>query len=424
MSFDHKIPWLQTYLEGRLPHYLDILGQMVTINSFTTNVNGVNELGKLTAEIFAPYGFRAEFVSSARGYGNHLFLHRQAQPLKPGFRKTTLALISHLDTVYSPEEQERNQFYWRIEGERAYGPGCVDIKGGTVMILMILDALQKGFTEDFEQTEWIVALNASEEVLSEDFGRLCLQRFPESTQACLVFEAGNIQDRTFKLVVARKGRAYFHVNVEGRSAHSGNHHQGGANAIVQLAYTIQRLASLTDYERQLTVNVGVVRGGTVVNRVPHFAQAEAELRAFSPSVFDEAVLRVLALEKERQVVSQDGFECRVNIHLIERTDPWPENEATQRLFRLWRDVGARLNMIVSDEKRGGLSDGNHFWSHFPTLDGLGPSGNNAHCSERDLTSGKDQEYVMIPSFVPKALLNTLAISKLIREAKKYEASSP
>jgi glutamate carboxypeptidase len=409
---------IQNFLEDRLFEYLDILQQMVAINSFTANAQGVNELGKLTAEVFARRGFQAEFVPSKQpGYGQHLFLYRKPASNSPEQPAPTLALISHLDTVYAPEEQEKHDFYWRIEGRRAYGPGCVDIKGGTVMILMVFDALREAFPDVFDKTHWIVALNASEEALAEDFSQCCLDRFPAHTLACLVFEAGNIQDDTFKLVTARKGRAYFRVDVEGRSAHSGNNHQNGANAIVQIAHTIQRLAALTDYERQLTLNIGVVQGGTVVNRVPHFAHAEAELRAFSPPIFDEAIEKVLALQEESQVFSRDGFACKVKIHLLERTSPWPQNEATQRLFKLWQKTAAQLGMKVVAERRGGLSDGNFFWQHFPTLDGLGPAGNNAHCSERDPNAGKDQEYVSIPSFVPKALLNTLAIQELIEQAQ-------
>jgi hypothetical protein len=82
-----------------------------------------------------------------------------------------------------------------------------------------------------------------------------------------------------------------------------------------------------------------------------------------------------------------------------------------------KKTALQLDMKVAAEKRGGLSDGNFFWQHFPTLDGLGPAGNNAHCSERDAKSGKDQEYVSIPSFVPKALLNTLAIHELIKQTQ-------
>lgn len=406
---------LELFLRDRLPDYLDILRRMVEINSFTFNAQGVNELGRLTAEIFAERGFQAEFVRSKRSdFGQHLFLYQKPTSSSMEQSQPTLALISHLDTVYSPEEQENNHFRWRIEGRRAYGPGCVDIKGGTVMILMVLDALREAFAAEFEQVNWIVALDASEEALSQDFSQACLERFPVQTRACLVFEAGNIQEETFKLVVARKGRAYFQVEVEGRSAHSGNNHQNGANAIVQLAHTIQQLAALTDYQRQLTLNVGVVRGGTVVNRVPHFAQAEAELRAFSPPVFEQAIQMVLALQEDARVISQDGFACKVKISLLEKTSPWPENEATQKLFAMWQKTASQLNMKVAPETRGGLSDGNFFWQHFPTLDGLGPAGNNAHCSERDPKSGKDQEYVSIPSFVPKALLNTFAIHELIK----------
>jgi glutamate carboxypeptidase len=73
-----------------------------------------------------------------------------------------------------------------------------------------------------------------------------------------------------------------------------------------------------------------------------------------------------------------------------------------------------LGIRITPEKRGGLSDGNWLWQHFPTFDGLGPVGSNAHCSERSVDGSKDQEYVSIPSFVPKASLNTLAILKLLQ----------
>src|SRR5437899_5382573 len=119
---------LKDSLESRMPEALEMLRKMVGMNSFTANREGVNRLGKFTAECFEPLGFTAEFVPSANPeYGEHLVLSRRGRSTK------NLAMISHLDTVFPPEEEARNDFRWRREGDRIYGPGIVDIKGGTVM---------------------------------------------------------------------------------------------------------------------------------------------------------------------------------------------------------------------------------------------------------------------------------------------------
>ena len=123
---------MRSYLEEQLPSYLEMLEKMVNINSFTANPEGVNELGKLTADLFANLGFEAEFVPSVNEkYGQHLVLTRN------GRSNQALGFVSHLDTVFPAEEEKRNNFHWRLDGERIYGPGTVDIKGGTVMMYMV-----------------------------------------------------------------------------------------------------------------------------------------------------------------------------------------------------------------------------------------------------------------------------------------------
>jgi glutamate carboxypeptidase len=428
----HKI---QDYFQENLPSYLDLLRQMVQINSFTSNAQGVKRLAELTAEIFANLGFQAEFVPSENpNYAKHLFLTRpasnnrnrfspqsQGEDLNTKLNSPTLALISHLDTVFPPEEESLNDFSWRPEGDRIYGPGTVDIKGGTVMIYMVLDAQKTFAPQAFDSIAWLIGLDASEEVLSDDFGGLCLQRLPENTLACLVFEGGtlpgnSIPKEAFPLVIARKGRATFRVRAFGKSAHAGNAHPQGANAILQIANTIQQIAAFTDYEKQITFNVGTVQGGSVVNRVPHGAEAEVEMRAFSPDIFRTGYDRMIALDGSSQVSSSDGYPCHVTVQTLHQTEPWPPNPATQSLYDIWSKAAALINHHVIPEARGGLSDGNLLWNHFPTLDGLGPAGANAHCSERAPDGSKDQEYVQVPSFVPKAMINTLAIMSLINHS--------
>ncbi len=402
---------IDTYLQANLSDYLDIHRQMVSVNSFTSNADGVNALGDLTGSLFAKYGLRAERVNSTNpSYGSHLFLSRAA----PSESAPAIALISHLDTVFPPAEEIANDFNWRLEGDRIYGPGTVDIKGGTVMIYMLLDVISRFFPNIFEQVSWHVGLNATEEVLSEEFSQACLKQFPPTTRACLVFEGGAPSTNSYPLVTARKGRATFRVIAEGRSAHAGNYHHLGANAIMQIAQTIQKIEALTDYQRQITFNVGKVSGGVVVNRVPHYAEAEVEMRAFSSEVYDRGVASMLALNGSSDVSSSNnGYHCRVSVEVVERTAPWPSNPATQALYQVWQRASDRLGMRIGVEERGGLSDANLLWSHFPTIDGLGPAGANAHCSERSADGSKDQEYVMVSSFIPKTLLNLTSIIDLV-----------
>jgi len=120
-----QIAHVKNFLDTQLPEALEILRQMVGINSYTTNQESVNKLARFTAECFAPLGFTAEFVPAVNlNFGGHLVLTRRGRSAK------SVAMVSHLDTVFPPEEEIRNNFRWQPEGDRIYGPGTQDIKGG------------------------------------------------------------------------------------------------------------------------------------------------------------------------------------------------------------------------------------------------------------------------------------------------------
>jgi glutamate carboxypeptidase len=403
---------LVRFLEAQLPAALELLRQMVGINSFTGNREGVNRLGQFTAECFAPLGFVAERVPSANpAWGDHLALSR------PGRSARSVAMVSHLDTVFPPEEEARNDFHWQVEGNRIYGPGTHDIKGGTVMMWLVLQALRRLAPTVFDEFAWRLFWNSSEEALSADFGEVCRRRLDGGTLAALVFEAEGRRGGDCLMVVARKGRATWRLTVTGRGAHAGAKHQHGANAILQLAYTVAQIAALTDYSRALTFNVGAVSGGAGLNRVPHEAVAEGEFRAFSPAVYAQAKAALLALAGPGQVRSlADGHACQARVDILSESRPWPRNPATDRLLATWQEAGAELGLAVGAEERGGLSDGNLLWDAVPTLDGLGPWGDHDHCSERSPDGSKLPEYVEMTGFVPKAALNVMAICKLLERS--------
>lgn len=400
---------LTAYLKAELPGALDLLRQMVGINSFTLNPAGVNQLGKFTAECFAPLGFTAEYVDSTNPlFGKHLVLTRQGHGVK------NIALISHLDTVFPPEEEARNNFHWSVEGDRIFGPGTHDIKGGTVMMWLVLKGLQAHAPGIFESITWKLFLNSSEEMASPDFGDVCRSRFDQHTLAALVFEAEGRLGNEHLMVVARKGRATWRVTVSGRGSHAGGKHSHGANAVVQLGQLLPRIAALTDYSRELTVTVATVTGGTVLNRVPHEAVAEGELRAFTAEVYNQGVASLLALAGSGNVCSPvDGFHCDVKVEILTESRPWPRNEATDRLCEHWISAGAELHFPVRAQERGGLSDGNQIWDVVPTLDGLGPWGDGDHCSERSADGSKLPEFVEVSSFIPKAAVNIVAVVKMV-----------
>lgn len=389
----------------------ELLRRMVAINSFTGNRDGVNRLGRLTAEAFAELGFTPEWVPSVNpAYGDHLVMTRAGRGGGGG-----VAFISHLDTVFPPEEEERNHFRWRPEGDRIYGPGTHDIKGGTAMMWLVLRALREAAPVEFEAVTWQLFWNSSEERLSHDFGDVCRARFVPGTRAALVFEAEGRLGGERLVVVARKGRATWRVRVTGRGAHAGGKHRHGANAVVQLARILQTIHGLTDYRQDLTVNVGTIQGGTVLNRVPHEAVAEGEFRAFRPEVYARAKEAILGLNGSGDLRSvADGFACAVEAEILSESRPWPRNAETERLADLWRKAGAAVGLPVDVEERGGLSDGNLIWDAVPTLDGLGPWGDNDHCSEWSADGSKVPEYVEVSSFAPKAVLNAVAILELLK----------
>ena len=334
---------------------------MVAINSFTANTAGVEALAKITGQQFEELGFRYELIPSEE-YGSHLVMTR------PGKSTQKLGLVSHLDTVFPPEEEQANDFAWRVEGDKIYGPGTVDIKGGTALIYLQLKTMQALMPDVFEAVTWVILLSAAEERGDTSFGDLCRAQLGTNSLGALIYEGGRMTESKdeFWIVASRKGMATYQVDVAGKASHAGTNHPGGANAIVQLAEVIQKIAALTDYDRHLTFNVGYVAGGTVTNRVPHEAQAKIEMRTFEPEVFEYGIQNMLALNGLNSVTNAKGdIACQVKVQVTRRTEPWARNPATESLRAYWISAAKELGFIVHPEDRGGLSDGNHFGKTSP-----------------------------------------------------------
>ncbi|MDF2439333.1 MAG: glutamate carboxypeptidase [Abditibacteriota bacterium] len=417
---------IEAELSHRLPATLSFLQELVSINSFTSNAEGVHENARRIIRQFAPLGFESRLAPCCvPGTGSHLILDS-------GGEGPVVACVAHLDTVYPPEEEARNNFKWQHEGPRIYGPGTADIKGGTALLWMVLDTLAAATPALFRSTRCILLWNAAEEVLAPDFEDVCQEVLPASTQACLLFEPGFAVEPTpdqaqsddatgnecgFNLVRARKGSGNFRIAVTGRAAHSGNAYAQGANAVHQIARIIDRVMALSDQSRGTTVNVGVVSGGTLTNRVPHEAEAHFEVRAFDHDHYAQVRAVIMAMAGAGDVVAAaDGFACQVEMEVIKEVLPWPQNAQTDALLARWQEAGRQCGARVIGSPRGGLSDGNRLWNRVPTLDGLGPLGGNLHASERSVDGTKLPEYVEPASLVPKALLNCVALQQLLLDA--------
>ncbi|HRH97467.1 MAG TPA: M20/M25/M40 family metallo-hydrolase [Prosthecobacter sp.] len=395
---------LQTAAEKHLPAALDLLRRLVAINSFTANPAGVDAVASLTAEAFAPLGFTAELARCAiPGTGHHLFLKHRGTGGDP------IVLVTHSDTVFPPEEEQRNDFHWdeRPDEGRIYGPGTVDNKGGTALIWLMLQILRDTAPEAFAQTHWLVAANAAEEVTGDDFGVATTARCGGKARAVLVFEGGPVDERGWHIVTSRKGRSTWQLSAAGKAAHAGSKHHEGINAIDALARVLPDIAAQTNEADERTVNIGLIRGGTVVNRVPHEASAEWECRATAPAALQQAddffaTLTGTAANGAKLIAERTGH-----------TSAWPGSVESEALFHLWHEAAALMQLTAVSVPRGGLSDANHLWRLAPTLDGLGPHGGNAHCSERTADGSKLPEYVEPSSFVPKAVMNALALLKVV-----------
>lgn len=400
---------MKTALEKYAPAAFSRLKQFTEINSYTLHREGVLQAGAFYAAIFAPLGFQADWAEPADPrWGRHLFLTRR------GSGERQILFIGHLDTVFSREEQQRENFFWREEGSKVYGPGVMDMKGGDIMIWLMLQALREAEPALFEQTTWHIHMNAAEEVLAADFSSHSLARLQaDRVDAALVMEFGPVDGSNCKIISQRKGRADLRIAVRGKGAHSGNHHTG-ASAIAQLAEVILAVEKLTDYEAEVTVNVGLVRGGEMCSKIPHYAEADVEIRALSEASLSATIAKIMSFNGYSTIASRDGkFRARVEVELIRQVPPCPASAGALRLLSLWQEAGRELGFRVDAYIRGGLSDANYFGRHIPTLDGLGPSGANAHTSQNLPEQGIEPEWMDRSSFATKAHLNISAILNLL-----------
>jgi glutamate carboxypeptidase len=402
-------PGLASFLKSIEEESFGTLRQLVAINSFTLNRAGLNANVDLCSHMFEPLGFAVQRVPSVDPRsGDHLFLS------KPGKSGQKLLMVAHLDTVFSLEQEKEDGHVWREEGDRIYGPGTADMKGGVVLMAMVCRALREVEPTLFQDLGLELCLNATEESGCEDFPRLARAK-AQGALACLVYESGKVGKAGSAICTSRKGSAGFFIDVQGKAAHSGENHAQGASAIRELARLVERIEAMTDHVKGLTFNVGLVSGGTVVNAVPGRASCQVDLRALTRQDYDAGRMAMQGLSGEGSVASQEGgFRCRIKVREIPRYGPWPENEASRRLAKTFQAAAKVLGQGLTLRAAGGASDGNHLADLAPTLDELGPLGANIHCSANKPDLGLEPEYALKSSFFDRAMLNVEAIKRIAK----------
>ncbi|HWO13486.1 MAG TPA: M20/M25/M40 family metallo-hydrolase, partial [Polyangiaceae bacterium] len=360
-------------VEALVPAALDLTRRAVEINSYTANVAGVNAVGALLKTAFAWPALEHTRVAGA-AFGDHLFWRTRT----PG---PAILLVGHHDTVFPPGHFEG----WSVQGERATGPGALDMKGGLAVIWNALAALERlGL---LEALPLLIASVGDEEVGSPESRPHLLER-ARGASCALVFESGRAGD---SIVTRRRGTGTLTLRFEGRAAHAGNAHAAGRNALWAMARFIEAAQCMTDYARGSTVNVGLARGGTSSNTVPALAECSVDLR-FERSADADALLEALhvtAQEAARSVGAQVSISGGANRMPLDRTPASVELYEEYAACARAAGLGAAEHELV-----GGGSDANTVATvGVPAIDGLGPRGEGFHTTA---------EWVDLASFRPKA----------------------
>jgi glutamate carboxypeptidase len=354
---------------------LDGIRRWVEVETPTDTPEQVNKLVSMVAEQYRDLPVTLERIAGVDGCGDHLVARSTWGQDRPG-----ILVLSHLDTVHPMGFIERLPF--KVEGDSAFGPGIYDMKGGAYIAHHAFRALCA--TAD-RRPLGITHLFTSDEEIGSPTSRALIETEGRKAKYVLVTEPARDGG---KIVTGRKGVGRFEVFIKGVPAHAGTRPQDGRSAIRELANVILALEAMNDLARGVTVNVGVVRGGTRPNVTPEEAYAEIDLRVPSFKDADEFVGKILALTSKT-----DGVTVKVTGGL--NRPPYEKSNAGASLYEHAKTVATEIGFDLVDVHTGGGSDGNFTAAHTATLDGLGVDGKGAHTH---------YEQLYVSSLAPRARL--------------------
>ena len=371
-------------VDRRQPQMLQMLRQLVDLESPTEDWAAVNRcVSAVEGWIKASGGKSQRHKQKSAG---DLLIGRFGPP--PG-RAKPLMLLGHLDTVWPLGTLKKMPF--RVAQGRAWGPGVLDMKAGVVMALSALRLL----LEAGQLTRPVVFLLNSDEETGSQHSRALTESLAKKSEAVFVLEPAQAPNAAYK--TARKGVGHYHLEVHGVPAHSGVDFSAGHSAILELGRQIERASAFTDPAKGITVNAGVIGGGTRSNVVPAEAWAE----------FDVRIARLRDVEKlDRRFRSLRPVDrhCSLEVTGGLNRPPMERTPATVNLFRRAATMAKGLGFQLQEAATGGGSDGN-FTSALgiPTLDGMGAVGEGAHA---------DSESILLDALVPRTALLAAMIGGL------------
>ena len=353
---------LQRIVDARLPRFLSELESLVNVDCGSYTAEGVNRVADFVADALRELGadvqrLRHEPANGERQLGD-LVVGRLAGD------GPHLLLIGHMDTVFDPGTAAERPY--RSDGERATGPGVTDMKAGLLAGLHAIGALH----ESGARPAITFVANPDEEIGSP-FSTPVIRELAASHDAALVLECARANG---DIVSARKGIADYHLEIAGRAAHAGVEPEKGRSAILEAAHQVLALHRLNGRWPTVTVNAGVIRGGTRPNVVAEQCELQVDLRAATVDAFDAA-----AAELERIAAAPTIEGVRVEVRRIAGHPPMERTDATARLVDLAASIAGELGFELHDAATGGASDANTCAAvGLPTLDGLGPVGGDDH----------------------------------------------
>ena len=349
------------------PALLDLLKKFVRIESPSDDKAAVDACVALAASHARNLGGRVK-LHRQRGFGD-LLEARFGPKSKSGAAGRTL-LLGHLDTVWPLGTLKTMPC--RLSDGRLWGPGSLDMKAGAAMAFTAIEMLAEA---GMLQREIVLLLTSDEEVGSP-VSRPVIERLAKECSAVFVLEPA--QGLAYK--TARKGTGHWRIDVTGVAAHAGVDFEKGASAILELAHVIETVSGWTDLKRGITVNAGVVGGGTKSNVIAAQAWAEVDLRIARKADGPRMQRKFAALKPLDK-------RCTLTVHGGINRPPMEHTRGTVQLFRQARTLATELGFALEEALSGGASDGN-FTSALgiPTLDGMGAVGEGAHASHESIVA--------------------------------------
>ncbi len=370
--------WLATQQQAML----DQLQAMVNTDGGSYDKAGVDAVGAIVKNFCESHGLNVETVRGEK-HGDCLraiLPHEGAPSRTRGNHAANIVLMGHRDTVFPKGEPERRPF--TIQEGRAYGPGVADMKAGLVMNMFVLAAFKKFGGAPGP----MVGLFTGDEEIGSPEGRVVIEEEARGARVVFNSEPGR---PTGGVVTGRKGGVFSIFEIEGKAAHSGGNFQAGISAIGELAHKIVAIHALTDLERGITLNVGLVSGGQSVNTVAPSAVGQIDLRYVHPADRDEIVAKLHEIVAHSYVPG-----TRAKLTIKGEFLPLTQDDAAKKLFTLYQGAATASGLDVKGEFSGGCADSGFTAAQgAPTICAVGPVGGLAHSPE---------EYLEVASLIPRA----------------------